>query len=65
MTDTILDFNCPYCSAGYDFAEMTGYKDGRFVCRDCAHTLRPGTPTYLCTCPECLKWRRNLFVLFS
>ena len=28
---------------------MIAHKDGRFVCRDCAHTLRPGEPEYRCT----------------
>jgi hypothetical protein len=65
MTDMVLVFYCPYCSVGADFWEMTGYKDGRFVCRNCAHTLRPGNPTYLCTCPKCLKSCRSLLVLFS
>jgi hypothetical protein len=65
MNDTVLGFDCPYCSVGPDFVEMTGYRDGRFVCRNCAHTLRPGTSSYLCTCPECLKWSRDVLVLFS
>jgi Zn finger protein HypA/HybF involved in hydrogenase expression len=34
---------------------MIAYKDGRFVCRDCAHTVRPGVPEYKCTCRPCLR----------
>jgi hypothetical protein len=37
-----------------DFAAMIGYKDGRFVCRDCAHTACPGVE-YRCTCRGCLQ----------
>ena len=37
---------------------MIAYKDGRFVCRDCAHTVRPGVPEYRCTCRSCLNPRR-------
>jgi len=33
---------------------MIAYKDGRFVCRDCAHTARPGFLEYRCTCRNCL-----------
>ncbi len=33
---------------------MLSYKDGRFVCRDCAHTVRPGFPEYMCSCRQCL-----------
>jgi hypothetical protein len=35
-----------YCMAGLDFRPMIAHKDGRFVCRDCAHTVRPGVPDY-------------------
>jgi hypothetical protein len=41
-TDTTLTIRCPYCMAGIEFRPMIAYKDGRFVCRDCAHTMRPG-----------------------
>jgi hypothetical protein len=53
-TDTILVIRCPYCLAGMDYRQMISYKDGRFVCRDCAHTVRPGVPDYSCTCRHCL-----------
>jgi hypothetical protein len=52
-TDTTLTIRCPYCMAGSDFRQMTAYKDGRFVCHDCAHTVRPGEPEYPCTCHTC------------
>ena len=54
-TDTTLTIRCPYCMAGIDFRPMISYKDGRFVCRDCAHTVRPGVPEYRCTCRPCLR----------
>jgi len=54
-TDTIFIIRCPYCMAGIDFRSMIAYKDGRFVCRDCAHTVRPGVPEYKCTCRQCLR----------
>lgn len=54
-TDTMLTIRCPYCIAGIDFRPMIAHKDGRFVCRDCAHTVRPGVPYYRCTCRPCLR----------
>lgn len=53
-TDTILNIYCPNCFVGIEFRPMIAYKDGRFVCRDCAHTVRPGVPQYRCTCRPCL-----------
>lgn len=53
-TDTILTIRCPYCMAGIDFRPMIAHKDGRFICRDCAHTVRPGNMEYKCTCRRCL-----------
>jgi hypothetical protein len=58
-TDAILTIRCPHCIAGIDFRPMIAHKDGRFVCRDCAHTVRPGVPEYKCTCRPCLKISRN------
>lgn len=43
VTDTTLVILCPYCMVGIESRPMTAYKDGRFVCRDCARTVRPGT----------------------
>jgi hypothetical protein len=58
LTDTILIIRCPYCMAGIDFASMMAHKDGRFVCRDCDHTVWPGVPENKCTCRDCLRlWR--------
>jgi hypothetical protein len=57
-TDTTLTIRCPYCMAGIEFRPMIAYKDGRFVCRDCAHTVRPGVPEYECTCRRCLRRSR-------
>ena len=57
-TDTILTMYCPHCAAGIEFKPMIAYKDGRFVCRDCAHTVRPGVLNYQCTCRRCLRFRR-------
>jgi len=54
-TDTTLVIRCPYCAVGIEFRPMIAYKDGRFVCRDCAHTVRPGVPEYRCTCRACLR----------
>jgi hypothetical protein len=53
MHDTILSFDCPYCSAQPVFHPMVGYKDGRFVCWKCGHTLRPCEPMYECLCRNC------------
>lgn len=55
LTDSPLTIRCPYCMAGIEFKPMIAYKDGRFVCRDCAHSLRPGVPEYRCSCRPCLK----------
>jgi hypothetical protein len=54
LTDTTLTVRCPYCTAGIDFLPMVAYKDGRFVCRDCGHTVRPGVLEYRCFCRPCL-----------
>jgi hypothetical protein len=53
--DTILIFRCPHCMVGIEFRSMIAYKDGRFVCRDCAHTVYPDVPEYRCTCRPCLR----------
>jgi hypothetical protein len=58
-TDTVLIFCCPYCRIGTDFRPLTAHKDGRFVCRDCAHTVRPGEPNYKCICRNCMKAGRE------
>jgi hypothetical protein len=58
LTDMILTVYCPHCVAGIEYKPMIAYKDGRFVCRDCAHTVRPGALDYLCTCRPCLRLRR-------
>jgi hypothetical protein len=55
LPDALMVVRCPYCMSGMDFAQMTAHKDGRFVCRDCAHTVRPGVPHYRCTCRNCLR----------
>lgn len=59
LTDTILVIRCLYCMAGTDFQPMIAYKDGRFVCRDCAHTVCPGAAEYRCTCRPCLTLERR------
>lgn len=51
--DTTLVIRCPHCFLGTEYRQMTGYKDGRFVCRYCGHTVRPGEPEYECTCRGC------------
>jgi hypothetical protein len=55
LTDTTLTIRCPHCIVGIEFRPMIAYKDGRFVCRDCAHTVRPGVPEYRCTCRRCVR----------
>ena len=40
-TDTLLLLRCAYCVAGLEFRPLVAYKDGRFVCRNCCHTVRP------------------------
>ena len=57
LTDTTLVIRCPYLLVGIECRPLIAYKDGRFVCRDCAHTVRPGVPGYRCTCRTCLAWR--------
>jgi hypothetical protein len=58
-TDTILIIRCAYCMAGIQHRPMIGYKDGRFVCCECAHTVRPGVAEYECTCRFCLRMARK------
>jgi hypothetical protein len=55
LTDTTLVIGCRHCRAGIDFRAMIAYKDGRFVCRDRCHTVRPGDSEYRCTCRSCLR----------
>jgi len=55
ITDTTLVIRCPHCLIGIERKSMVAYKDGRFVCRDCAHTVRPGVPEYKCTCRPCVR----------
>ena len=59
LTDTALTICCPHCVVGIEFRPMIAYKDGRFVCRDCAHTVRPCVPEYRCTCRPCLRMERE------
>ena len=59
-SDTTLTLRCPYCVVGIEFRPMIAHKDGRFVCRDCAHTVRPGVPEYRCTCRTCLRLPTHL-----
>ena len=61
-TDTVLIIRCPYCFAGVEFGPMIAHKDGRFVCRDCAHTVRPGVPDYRCSCRHCLRLSRKMLL---
>jgi hypothetical protein len=60
LTDTTLTIRCPHCLAGIEFRPMIAHKDGRFVCRDCAHTVLPGVPEYRCTCRPCLRIQRGI-----
>src|SRR5437773_11465659 len=39
LSDTELVIRCQYCFSGCDFKPMLAYKDARFVCIWCAHTL--------------------------
>jgi hypothetical protein len=59
LTDTTLTIRCPHCMVGIEFRPMIAHKDGRFVCRDCAHTVRPGVPEYRCSCRNCLSLARG------
>jgi hypothetical protein len=59
-TNTTVVIRCLYCMAGIEFRSMIAHKDGRFICRDCAHTVRPGVPEYRCTCRACLRLATDL-----
>lgn len=59
MRDSVLRVRCPYCTVGIDFQPLRAYKDGRFVCDKCGHTVRPGESAYVCTCRDCRKWKRQ------
>ncbi len=58
-TDTTLTIRCPYCVVGIEFTPMIAHKDGRFVCRDCAHTVLPGEPEHGCICRTCMRLARK------
>ena len=50
---------CPYCTAVIvEFRRMVGHVDGRFICRTCAHTIRPADPEYRCSCGMCRTYRK-------
>ncbi len=53
--DSVLIIRCCYCVAGQKFLPMLAYKDGRYVCPQCAHTQRPGEPNYVCQCRSCIR----------
>jgi len=55
VIDATLTIRCPYCLVGIEFRPMIAYKDGRFICRDCGHTVCPGFPEYMCACRSCLR----------
>jgi hypothetical protein len=55
QTDTIMVVRCPYCVGAGEFIPMLAYKDGRFVCVWCAHTVRTDNPAYHCTCRRCIE----------
>jgi hypothetical protein len=57
--DALMVVRCLYCLTGIEFIPMIAYKDGRFVCRNCAHTVRPGVPEYRCTCRAYLRLSRK------
>jgi hypothetical protein len=59
LTDTTLIIRCPNCMLGIEFRPMIAYRDGRFVCRDCAHAVHPGLLEYRCMCRQCLKMARG------
>ncbi len=59
LTDTALTIRCPYCMVGIEFRSMIAHKDGRFVCRDCAHTVLPGEPDHGCICRTCVRLARK------
>jgi hypothetical protein len=58
-TDTLMVVRCSYCVGNSEFVPMLAYKDGRFVCVWCAHTVRPGDPEYHCICRRCLETARS------
>ena len=63
QTDTAMVVRCLHCVADGEFIPMLAYKDGRFVCAWCAHTVRVDNPEYRCTCRRCLemdKYHRNV-----
>src|SRR5258707_15880573 len=48
-TDSVMVVRCRYCVLDNQFVAMPAYKDGRFVCIWCAHTVRVDDPVYHCT----------------
>ena len=43
LTDAVLVVRCPKCIVGIEFRPRISWREGRFVCRDCAHTVLAGT----------------------
>jgi hypothetical protein len=60
MQDAVLTIRCRYCTADGDFLPMRAYKEGRFVCDFCAHTVRLGVANYECLCRNCVQVARLL-----
>jgi hypothetical protein len=58
MTDTVLVIRCSYCEVADGFLPMLAFKDGRFVCFTCAHTVRFDRDSYLCACRQCVRISR-------
>jgi hypothetical protein len=58
-SDAVLVVRCPYCISGIGFTPMIAYKDGRFECPNCAHTVRPNDADFQCTCRKCLEVSRH------
>jgi len=43
LADAVLVVRCPKCIVGIEFRPRISWREGRFVCRDCAHTVLAGT----------------------
>ncbi len=57
--DGVMVVRCRYCVLDNEFVAMPAYKDGRFVCIWCAHTVRVDDPMYHCTCRRCLEMTKH------
>jgi hypothetical protein len=60
LPDSVLTICCAWCWTGLEFLPMLAYKEGRYVCFKCAHTVYPGVLGHQCQCRRCIRVTQTL-----